>query len=84
MMKDIKEQISKIEYCLAQLEMSGIYFDINIDELKEMIETPQEFDIQPSDMVDDYMFNIDNIKDDIFKLYHLLDKLQNLLYEKDL
>ena len=83
-MEEINNQILKIEYMLEQLEASGICLDINIDELKETIEEPQEFDIKPSDLVDDYMFNIDNIKDDICKLYHLLDNLQNLLYDKDL
>ena len=83
-MEEINEQISKIEYCVEQLENSGIYLDININELKEIIEEPQEFDIKPSDLVDDYMFNVDNIKDDICRLYHLLDKLQDLLYDKDL
>lgn len=83
-MEEINNQIAKIAYMLEQLESSGICLDININELKEIIEEPQEFDIKPSDLVDDYMFNIDNIKDDIFKLYHLLDNLQNLLYDKDL
>lgn len=83
-MKEINEQISKIEYSVEQLENSGIYLDININELKEIIEEPQDFDIKPSDLVDDYMFNVDNIKDDIYRLYHLLDKLQDLLYNKDL
>ena len=82
--KKIFEQISKIEYSVEQLENSGIYLDININELKEIIEEPQDFDIKPSDLVDDYMFNVDNIKDDICRLYHLLDKLQDLLYNKDL
>ena len=83
-MEEIKNQIVEIEYMLAQLERNGIFFDININELKEIIEEPQEFDIKPSDLVDDYMFNVDDIKDDICKLYYLLDNLQNLLYEKDL
>lgn len=83
-MDEIKNQILKTEYMLEQLENSGICLDININELKEIIEEPQEFDIKPSDLVDDYMFNVDNIKDDICKLYHLLDNLQNLLYDKDL
>ena len=83
-MEEIKNQMSKIAYMLEQLESSGICLDININELKEIIEEPQEFDIKPSDLVDDYIFNVDNIKDDICKLYHLLDNLQNLLYDKDL
>lgn len=83
-MEEINNQIAKIAYMLEQLESSGICLDININELKEIIEEPQEFDIKPSNLVDDYMFNVDNIKDDICKLYHLLDNLQNLLYDKDL
>lgn len=83
-MDKINDEISKIAYILEQLENSGICLDININELKEIIEEPQEFDIKPSNLVDDYMFNVDNIKDDICKLYHLLDNLQNLLYDKDL
>ena len=83
-MEEINNQIAKIAYMLEQLESSGICLDININELKETIEEPQEFDIKPSNLVDDYMFNVDNIKDDICKLYHLLDNLQNLLYDKDL
>lgn len=83
-MEEINSQILTIEYMLAQLEASGVCLDINIKELKETIEEPQEFNIKPSDLVDDYMFNVDNIKDDICKLYHLLDNLQNLLYDKDL
>lgn len=83
-MEEINNQIAKIAYMLEQLESSGICLDININELKEIIEEPQEFDIKPSNLVDDYMFNVDNIKDDICKLYHLLENLQNLLYDKDL
>ena len=83
-MEEINNQIAKIAYMLEQVESSGICLDININELKEIIEEPQEFNIKPSDLVDDYMFNVDNIKDDICKLYHLLDNLQNLLYDKDL
>lgn len=83
-MEEINNQIAKIAYMLEQLESSGICLDININELKEIIEEPQEFDIKPSNLVDDYMFNVDNIKNDICKLYHLLDNLQNLLYDKDL
>ena len=83
-MKEINEQVSKIEYCVEKLENSGICLDININELKEIIKAPQEFDIKPSGLVDDYMFDVDNIKDDICRLYHLLDKLQDLLYDKDL
>ena len=83
-MEEIKNQIVEIAYMLEQLERNGIFFDININQLKEIIEEPQEFDIKPSDLVDDYMFNVDDIKDDICKLYYLLDNLQNLLYDKDL
>ena len=83
-MEEINDNILKIEYMLAQLERSGICLDININELKGIIEEPQEFDIKPSDLVDDYIFNADNIKDDICELYYLLYDLQNLLYDKDL
>ena len=83
-MEEINSQILTIEYMLEQLEASGVCLDININELKEIIEQPQEFNIKPSDLVDDYMLDVDNIKDEICKIYHLLDNLQNLLYHKDL
>ena len=83
-MEKIEFKMKEIERCLMDLANSGIYPDINMDELKEMLDTPEEFDIKPSELVDNYMFDIDNIKDDIVRLYNLLDKLQDLLYDKDL
>ena len=69
---------------IESLESYSIFFDINMDDLKEMIESPENFDIKASDMCGHYIIEIDDIKDNIVKLYKLLDKLQDLLYKKDL
>ena len=63
-MEEIKNQIVEIAYMLEQLERNGIFFNININELKEIIEEPQEFDIKPSDLIDDYM-SLWGIKNDL-------------------
>ena len=83
-MEKINNKIEEINHCLESLESYSIFFDINMNDLKEMIDSPEDFDIKASDMCDDYMAQIDDIKDNIEKLYKLLDKLQDLLYQKDL
>lgn len=53
-------------------------------EIEEMVDAPEEFDILPSDFVDNSMFEVSTIQDSIGQLYRALDALQDLLYEKDL
>ena len=83
-MAKFEKEIDEIERILMDLELSNIYPDVNVNDLREMLENPDEFDISPSDLVDDYMFNVDNMKDELLKLYNKLDKLQDLLFESDL
>lgn len=83
-MKQIDTMIKEIKASIEDLEMQGIYIDININDIEESIREPEEYDAKPSCFVDDAMFVVDNIKDDIVRLYNKLDKLQDLLYEKDL
>jgi len=76
-LKEIKTQIDN-------LEAQEIYIDLNINDLEICIENPSEYECMPSDLVGDMLFNIDNARDEINKLYDMLDSLQDLLYEKDL
>jgi hypothetical protein len=83
-MAKFEKEIKEIEGIVIELACSGCDIDVNMDDIREMLENPDEFDILPSDLVDDYMFNVDNMKDELLKLYNKLDKLQDLLFESDL
>ena len=83
-MKQLEVMIKEIKASITDLEKQGIYIDINIDDIEGSIKEPEEYDENPSCYVDDAMFIVDNIKDDIVSLYNKLDKLQDLIYGKDL
>ena len=50
-MKRIKAKIEEIKSCVEDLENQGIYIDLRPQEIEEMVDAPEEFDILPSDFV---------------------------------
>lgn len=79
-MVNVKELIKAVEEQLEELAGGGVMLDLNIVELEDIISYPQNYLIKPSEMCDSWLTFIGYIKDDIIKLYNLLDKLFDVLY----
>lgn len=83
-MKKIKQKLQDVKDCLENLKSQGVCININIEDIENSLNKPKEYVTKPSDYAYDSLFMIDDVGRDILQLYGEVDKLRDLLRDKDL
>lgn len=84
-MEEINLKIKELKDCLEELELEGIHFPPDIVEgIENCINKTSEWLPKPSEKCEEYIYMVDSIKDKVINLYQIINKLQDLFYEKEM
>lgn len=86
-MEEINLKIKELKECLEELNIEGIQLPLPpdmVEEIEACVNKTREWLPPPSEKCEEYIYAVDSIKDKVINLYQIINKLQDLFYEKEM